>query len=261
MSAAGKAIVLACAALCCAAWPAHADLSPVSSHGVPEQIHPEYQETGVPAFVTPVAPPVVTPVSDPGSGGGNIGDSAALTKMESTSWGGQAATNAQSVGLNPSALAATCVAESGCNSNQGVVAGQSAQGTFQMQPAAYADGIARAVAANPALASQIVPGDAGRFDPTSAAIAASGYLLRGADALQANGVPDPTVLQTRAFYVFGPGPGPQVAQAPDTAALSTYISQTAMAQNNWPSTETVGQWRASVVNTVGDAANQSVLSH
>ncbi len=267
-SASSAATFLACAALCCAAWPARAELVPVTRNGLPQQVIPEYQETGAPTFITRVAPPppVVTPVStDPGSSGdtstgSNVGDSLALTKMEATSWGGQAAVNAQSVGLNPSALAATCLAESGCNGSQATVPGQSAQGTFQMQPAAYKEGIARAEKENPALASQIVPGDAGRYDPVSSAIAASGYLLQGADALQSDGVTNPTVLQTRGYFVFGPGPGPQVAQAPDTATLSSYISQEAMTKNHWPSTETVGQWRASVVKTVGDAANQSVLS-
>ena len=110
--------------------------------------------------------------------------------MLGTIWGAQAAANAQSLGVNASALAATCVVESGCGVNIGN--GSSAQGVFQMFSAAYTDGLKTALAANPSLASQIVPGLAGMNDPRTEAVAASGYLMQATQALQAGGIANPT---------------------------------------------------------------------
>ena len=46
-------------------------------------------------------------------GGGNVGSSDALNTMMGTAWGNTAVANAESLGVNPSALAATCVLEFG----------------------------------------------------------------------------------------------------------------------------------------------------
>ncbi|RZL22190.1 MAG: hypothetical protein EOP64_08450, partial [Sphingomonas sp.] len=145
---------------------------------------PLYPEVGAPSFTTPnggansgSAP---TGSGDGGFGPPESGDdsdsgSAALDTMNSRQWGGQAATNASSIGVNPSALAATCAVESGCDStahNGNFV------GAFQMGNAAFQDGLATALAANPALASQIMSGPGGINDPTTNAIAAAGYMLK-----------------------------------------------------------------------------------
>jgi hypothetical protein len=45
------------------------------------------------------------------------GDNTALATMLSTSWGQAAAANATAFGVNPTALAATCVLESNCQAN------------------------------------------------------------------------------------------------------------------------------------------------
>ena len=93
------------------------------------------------------------------SSAATAGNSTALGTMLGTSWGATAVANAQAVGVNPSALAATCVLESGCGANLGNGSG-GAQGVFQMYSAAYHEGLQTALAANPALASQIVQGSA-----------------------------------------------------------------------------------------------------
>jgi hypothetical protein len=66
---------------------------------------------------------------DYSSGGSGIGNSTALGTMLGTSWGNTAVGNAQALGVNPSALAATCVLESGC---QNVGGSGTISGVFQM---------------------------------------------------------------------------------------------------------------------------------
>jgi hypothetical protein len=147
--------------------------------------------------------------------------------------------------------------ESGCGVNLG---SGGAQGVFQMFPAAYQEGLQTALAANPQLDSQIVQGSAGMNDPTTEAIAASGYLMQGGQALQNDGISDPTIMQVRSYYNFGPSAGAAIAQASSSDLMSSYLSPTAMSQNLISSGETVGQWQASVTKTIGTAARQPVFS-
>jgi hypothetical protein len=178
--------------------------------------------------------------------------------MLGTSWGSQAAANAQALGVNPSALAATCVVESGCGVNTG--SGSGAQGVFQMYPAAFQEGLQTALAANPALTSQIVQGTAGMNDPTTEAIAASGYLMQANQTLQSNGISNPTVLDARSYYEFGPTYGVAVAQADPSSTMASLLPANFLSSNGISSTETVAQWQASVQSKVGNAATQTVSS-
>jgi hypothetical protein len=191
------------------------------------------------------------------SSGATAGNSTALGTMLGTSWGATAVANAQAVGVNPSALAATCVLESGCGANLG--SGSGAQGVFQMYSAAYQEGLRTALAANPALASQVVQGSSGMNDPATEAIAASGYLMQGEQALEASGISNPTVVQARSYYEFGPTYGVQVANALPSMTMGNILPASYLANNGISSTETVGQWQAGVATKIGNAANQSVL--
>jgi hypothetical protein len=178
--------------------------------------------------------------------------------MLGTTWGATAVANAQALGLNPSALAATCVIESGCQN----LSGSGAQGVFQMYSAAFQEGIQTALSIDPSLASQIVSGDAGRMDPVTESIAAAGYQLQAVDALQNAGIANPTVLDTRGFYNFGPANGVALATADPSetmAAAMPNVSAATLAKNGVTPGETVGQWQASIRGKVGNAANQTVL--
>lgn len=238
-------------------------------NGPPVQIQPYVSEPGVPNVTIPTG--TLTQPSSAGDGttgdgtgsGGstNTGSSDALNTMIGTPWGAQAAADAQALGLNPSALAATCVLESGCGANTSSTG--SAQGVFQMQPAAYQEGLNTALAANPALASQIVQGSAGMNDPVTEAIAASGYLMQASNSLESAGITDPTVLDARGYYNFGPKYADAVASAPDSAPMAQVLagaSSNVFTGNNITPGETVGQWRASVSATIGNAAGQSVMT-
>lgn len=231
-----------------------------SLNGPPVQVIPYASEPGVPTITINPGTPNPFPTGDGsgtgGSGSGNTGDSDALTTLLGTSWGSQAVQNAEALGVNPSALAATCVLESGCSQPSG---GGGAQGVFQMFPAAYQEGLATALAANPGLASQIVQGSAGMNDPTTEAIAAAGYLMQANQTLQSAGISNPTVLDARSYYEFGPTYGVAVAQAPPGATMASLLPASFLSNNGISSTETVAQWQASVSAKVGNASVQSVL--
>jgi hypothetical protein len=183
-------------------------------------------------------------------------DGSALAKMESQPWGQAAATNAAALGVNPTALAATCVLESGCSANVGGAG--TISGTFQMSNGTYAETVSAVQASNPDLASQITT----KNDPASQSIAASQYLKQGAQSLQTSGIGNPTVMDVRSYYQFGPANAASVANAPDNQLMMTTLtglSNATLAANNINGTTTVGQWRQSVTGKIGSAASQPVL--
>ncbi len=70
------------------------------------------------------------------------------------------------------------------------------------------------------------------------------------------------MLDTRGYYQFGAGNGVSLATASDSAPLSSVLvgtSPATLAANRLSPTTTVGQWRSSVTNKLGSAANQPVL--
>ena len=195
-----------------------------------------------------------------GSGGTGsttpVGGSSALDTMMAQSWGQTAASNATALGVNPSALAATCVLESNCSANVGGTG--TISGAFQMSNGTYAETVAAVQASNPDLAAQI----SSKNDPASQSIAAAQYLKQGALSLQSANIANPTALDVRGYYQFGPANAASVAQAPDNqlmASILTGLPSSALAGNNITSTTTVGQWRQSVTSKIGDAASQPVL--
>jgi hypothetical protein len=132
-----------------------------------------------------------------------------------------------------------------------------------MTSATYQSSLAAALAQDPSLAANMVPGLAGQNDPATEAIAAAEYLKQGAQYLESNGVSNPTALQVRGYYNFGPANGAQLASADDDQLMSSVmpsVSSATLAANGINSTETVGQWRVSVAAKMGGAASQSVLT-
>ncbi len=258
--------VTACGAVTCLGSP-RLTLAQVTAtlSGAPVQVQPYVPEPGVPSFTVPTGSPTTTPNTGNSAGTGagtanNVGGSDPLNTMLATSWGEAAVSNAEALGVNPSALAATCVLESGC---QNVGGSGSITGAFQMTSATYTAMINQAVADNPSLAGQIVPGLAGQSDPATQSIAAAEYLSQGAQYLQSNGIADPSVLDVRGYYNFGPQGGAQIANAPDSELIATALNMYSPAQlaaNGITAGETVGQWRSSVAAKIGNAAGQSVLS-
>jgi len=237
---------------------ARADAAPVTMSGVPQQVIPVYPEPGAPSFsVAPGQPTTGSAGSTGGSSGADGGS--ALDTMLTQSWGDTAASNATALGVNPSALAATCVIESGC---QNVAGSGSVAGAFQMTAPTYSASLTAALAQDPGLATGITQGLAGQMDPATESIAAAEYLYQGAQSLQSAGIDNPTVLDVRGYYNFGPANGAALAQADASATMASVmpgVSAATLAANGIAAGETVGQWRAGVAAKIGNAAGQPVL--
>lgn len=183
-------------------------------------------------------------------------DGTALGRMTSQSWGQQAADNAKAIGVNPTALAATCVVESGCRANPGGTG--TISGAFQMSDGTYAQTVRELQASNPDAAAQITT----KNDPASQAFASAQYLKDGAQALQRADIANPTVLDVRGYYNFGPGYAAQVASASDNQLMSSVLSgmsSGSLTANGINANTTVGQWRQGVIGKIGTAASQPVL--
>ena len=157
------------------------------------------------------------------------------------------------------AVASTCTLESNCTANPGGTG--TISGAFQMTDASFTSFINAALARNPNFAANIVPGLAGKLDPATQAIASAEYMREGAKYLQLHDVPNPTVLDTRGFYNFGPTNAVAIAQAPDTALMSSELPNLSAAQMRAngidPATTTVGQWRAGIASRIGQSAADS----
>ncbi len=270
----GPCVTKLMAAVCVAAMSlevataAFAQTSSLLTGGPPVQVVPYVAEPGVPQLT--ITPGTANPFAgaDGGGGtgggtggtGGDVGNSDALGTMLGTSWGSAAVENANALGINPSALAATCVIESGC---QNVAGSGTVAGAFQMTASTYTAMINAAVAQNPSLASQIVPGLAGQMDPATESIAAAEYLQQGAQYLQNQGISNPSVLDVRGYYNFGPQGGAQIASASPDQTMSSVLtgySAATLTKNGITPGETVGQWQASVSAKIGNAASQPVLT-
>lgn len=252
-------VVLMIAGLACPGEHATADVAPQIIDGIPQQIIPTYQETGVPPFSVAPGQPASPPIGSTGSGGDG-GGSEALSTMLDQSWGSTAVDNAQALGVSGSALAATCMLESGC---QNVSGSGTISGAFQMSDSTYDASIAAALAQDPGLAGSIVQGLDGKMDPATESIAASEFILQNAQTLESAGIDNPTVLQVRGGYNFGPQNGVAIAQAPDSAPFSAVVSglsASTLAANGITPGETVGQWRQSVIAKIGSSADAPALA-
>ncbi len=252
---------------------------PQTMNGVPLLPIPTYEEIGLPPFTIPTGATALdasTPAGGSTTGGdGSMGDatgtgstgdgsgSQSMASMMGRSWGEAASQNAQTVGITPVALAATCQIEAGgCQTNP-ASSSTTITGSFQMLDSTYTAMMNSALARNPSLAANIVPGLAGKLDPATESIAAAEYLRQGAVSLQKSGVSNPSVLDVRGYYNFGPSSGASIAQASPETLMSNMVELTDKGYKNngiVPGVTTVGAWRASVTSKVGaSAASSSVL--
>ena len=236
--------------------------------GVPQQIIPQMPEVGLPSYTAPTGSVSLfggtsgTGAIGSGGGTGASTGSSALDTMNATSWGLAASQNSQVLGVNASALAATCVVESGCQNVGAPGSSGNITGAFQMMASTYQSSLAAALAQDPSLASNIVPGLAGQNDPATQSIAAAEYLRQSALQLQAAGISNPTALDVRGSYNFGGVNGVAIANADPSTPMSTVLqsmSASTLASNGITAGETVGQWKSAVSAKMGSAANASVL--
>jgi len=232
--------------------------------GLPQSVHAVYPEIGLGDWSPPAS---TTQQTINGSGTvtattstSSLSASDPLQTLYGQSWGYAAAENASTLGVNPEALAATCVVESGCQNLYTATGSSTITGAFQMSNGTYTEAMQQALAADPGLASTITEGTAGQQDPATQAVAAAQYLKDAATTLEDYGVSNPTAVDTRAYYNFGPSVAEQMAQATDDSQMSSYISSSTMANNGITPGETVGQWKSAVAAKMGSGAYASVLS-
>jgi hypothetical protein len=167
---------------------------------------------------------------------------------------------AEQLGIYGSALGATCVLE-GCK-NVPPREGGTISGWFQMRNDTFLESINAAVRENPSLSGRIVAGLAGKNDPVTHSIAAAQYMKQGAESIQRAGISNPTVLDVRPYYQFGPRYGAKVASALDTDNLRSAlegISEATFNANRISPSMTVGEWRQTIVRQIGSNAHQTVL--
>jgi len=252
--------------------PVLADPVPRVPDGIPPQIVPTFLEPGAPNFRFGV---------DQGGGGGGAGDGpgggdsdgttnrtrsgdlggVGRTRLAALEGGNDAIEAVESLGVSGSALGSVCVLE-GCK-NLAAGPGSTISGWFQMRDDTFLESVNAALRANPSLRDQIVPGLAGKTDLVTQSIAAAQYLKQGAESFQSRGIDNPTVLDTRSYYQFGPQYGYRVADATDSANLRSVLAGTSEATfraNGISENMSVGEWRQTIVRQVGTAAYQTVLN-
>ena len=249
-------------------WSARANPQPESIQGVPQQIVPEVPEVGLGNFTIQTGTAVFSGSS--GSGGsGSIGtgtggeqtNSTSLDEMLTQPWGEAASANAQALGVNATALAATCQLETNCTNLNTATSKSSVTGAFQMTNATFQSMYAQALVDDPTLATTTTDN---ANDPASEAAAAAEYLKQGASYLSNGGVSNPTVLDGRAYYNFGPAGGLAVDTAPAAATMAsvlTMYSSSQLAKNGITQGETVGQWQASVAAKLGNSASAPIMGN
>jgi hypothetical protein len=177
-----------------------------------------------------------------------------LDRMLAQPWGQTAADNAQALGVNPEALAGTCILESGCRD---IRSGGNITGAFQMLNTTQAADARQVSATNPDLGSRALG-----LDPASQSIAAAQELRSTALTLQSVGIANPTLLDVRGAYNFGGAYAAPLATAPNDATMASVLpsySPQVLANNGIASGMTVGQWRQGLAQRLGAAADAPVL--
>jgi hypothetical protein len=258
----GRSLVAGFFVAASVAAPVFAEPVPQFQRGLPVQVVPVYLEPGLPGFEFPRGGE-----ESGGGGGGGGGDTTSgdlggsgRNRLLAYEWGDEAMAAAEQLGIYGSALGSTCVLE-GCQNVRGPGNG-TISGWFQMSDGTFLDSINAALRENPSLRDQIVGGLTGKNDPVTQSIAAAQYLRQGAQLLADRGISNPTVLDTRSYYQFGPRYAAGVANANDSdnlrALLPTFSEETFRLNHISPTT-TVGEWRATITRQLGSAAYQTVL--
>lgn len=184
-----------------------------------------------------------------GAGTPAAGGAPRLDLMLSREWGDAASHDADAAGITRESLSSYCHIESNCT-DLGARAGSTIEGPWQVK---NSTGVAAAQRA----------GLSGydNSDPVQQAAAAAEEMRSIGAKLQNAGI-EPTALNVRAGYQFGPAYAVSLnTAAPDTpmaAVLTSYSPDVLRA--NGVSSMTVGQWRASVANKLGAGANTSIFT-
>lgn len=199
--------------------------------------------------ITPSGAPVVAAMAGAGSGATAAGGSAALDRMLAQPWGAEAAQNAASLGVNPSALAGVGQIESGFR-DVAARPGSTISGPFQMVDSTERNAL-RTATGTASLSTT----------PGGQSLAAAQELKTAAQALQRQGIANPVGTDVRALYQFGQAGGMNLARADGSVSMASVLPAYSpdVLRANGVQDMTVAQWRADVARKMGDSAYQPVL--
>jgi len=240
----------------CAALGAHADPVAQTVTGPPPQIIPNVPEVGViimqvPSSAGAAGAGSLGAGSTPAGSGSPApgGSGSAYDEMMATSYGAQAAQDANAAGINVDAMAAIGKAESNFQNVPTANGTSSATGPWQLTTGTFMQysndnnlGYTPVDMTNPADNAQVA----------SYAIAAYANVVSRATQAPA------TVLQTYGAWVLGPNAGSEIATAQSSAPLSNYVSGQALSNNNMTGW-TVGQFYSAMSARLGSGASETVL--
>ena len=247
----GSLLIMAC---CGVGRAGLADPSPVTSSGLPPQIVPSAPEVGVTILRMPGSgngSGVSTDGTGTTSGGGkSTGSGSAYAALMATEFGDAAITDAQQAGVNIDAVADIGQAESGFQNIPTANGSSSATGPWQITTGTF----------NEINAKYGLGYSTSDINNPTAQAAVASYIIKdyAADVSNITGQPA-TVLQTYGAYVFGPKYGAQIATAPASDPLSSYIPARSLANNNMQNW-TVGQFQSTMTSRLGSTANATVLA-
>lgn len=178
-----------------------------------------------------------------------VGGGSRLDLLASREWGDAAFAAADRAGITRESMASACYVESNCTDVAARPRG-TIEGPWQVKAST-----GEAAAARAGLSGY------DNSDPAQQAAAAAEEMRSIGTRLQNAGI-QPTALNVRAGYQFGPGYAVALNTAsPDTpmsAVLTSYGPDVLKA--NGVANMTVGQWRASVANRLGAGANTSIFT-
>lgn len=223
--------------------------------GQPAMVIPVYPELGtgivVPAPQSPYQPPPGQGSGSPGNSGntgaGNSSSAMALYEQAGYAAGGEAI--ASQLGLNAEALAGIAEAESHDTNVPDANGSTSAYGVYQITQPTW----------NTIVAKYGLPySDADMSNPADQSIVA-GYVLENySQSVETAINAPPTVIQSYGAWVFGSGPGSEIAAAPANTPLSQYVSAQDLA-NNGMQGWTVGEFQQNMSQRLGGTANDLVF--
>lgn len=229
------------------------NLGPVVSQ--PAMVVPVYPELGtgivVPAPQSPYQSPVGQSAGSPGNSGstGSGGSSSAMALYEQAGYavGGEAI--ASQLGLNAEALAGIAEAESRDTNVADANGSTSAYGVYQITQPTW----------NSIVSKYGLPYTAADMTNPADQTVVAGYILQNYSQSVATAInAPPTVIQSYGAWVFGAGPGSEIATASADTPLSQYVTAQDLA-NNGMQGWTVGEFQQNMAQRLGGTANDLVF--
>jgi len=245
--------------------PSNENLTPISPSGTNAQVIPLYPETGAPAMTFQGS----SPSSVTASGGAGSYSSPStwsyqsapdgadpMARLQNASYGTTAIGAAQQYGVTPNSLAAVAQAECGFRNiptgltNADGSPASAAAGVWQFTPSTW-----QSVSQQAGLGYTL----ADMWDPNKQAVEAAYLMQQNAQTVSQTLGRPVTVLDTYGAHVFGPTNGSRIASASDNTALSALVPASMLSANQM-SGWTVGQFRQTMSQRLGPAANTAVLA-